>query len=193
MTLQKRLITGATLIILTSVSAPVYADNGLGTLLGAAGGAIVGSNIGKGKGNIAAIAVGTLLGAGLGSSLDNGTPGVAYAANTSYQPAAYNYGYVNHGHRYHEYHNRHNRHNHHNHRPTYYYPQSNYSSYWVNPAYSTTTTVVQPVVPYAPVAATPQPEAYCREFTQNVNVGGRTQQSYGTACRQADGSWQVQP
>ena len=33
--------------------------------------------------------------------------------------------------------------------------------------------------------------AYCREFTQTVTVGGRTEEAYGTACRQPDGSWQV--
>lgn len=32
---------------------------------------------------------------------------------------------------------------------------------------------------------------YCREFQQNVRVGGRTEQAYGTACRNPDGSWQV--
>lgn len=32
---------------------------------------------------------------------------------------------------------------------------------------------------------------YCREYTQTVNVGGDRQQAYGTACRQADGSWKV--
>ncbi len=32
---------------------------------------------------------------------------------------------------------------------------------------------------------------YCREFQQTVTISGRTQQTYGTACRQADGSWQV--
>jgi surface antigen len=32
---------------------------------------------------------------------------------------------------------------------------------------------------------------YCREFTQTVTVGGRTEQAYGTACRQADGSWKI--
>ena len=32
---------------------------GVGTLLGATGGAILGSNIGKGKGNVVAIAIGT--------------------------------------------------------------------------------------------------------------------------------------
>lgn len=33
---------------------------------------------------------------------------------------------------------------------------------------------------------------YCREFQQTVTVGGETQQAYGTACRQPDGSWQIQ-
>lgn len=33
---------------------------------------------------------------------------------------------------------------------------------------------------------------YCREYTQTVRVGGKKQQAYGTACRQPDGSWQVQ-
>lgn len=32
---------------------------------------------------------------------------------------------------------------------------------------------------------------YCREFQQSVTVGGKTEQAYGTACRQADGSWKV--
>ncbi len=33
--------------------------------------------------------------------------------------------------------------------------------------------------------------SYCREFTQTVNVGGRSQRAYGTACRQPDGTWQI--
>lgn len=32
---------------------------------------------------------------------------------------------------------------------------------------------------------------HCREFQQTVTVGGETQQAYGTACRQPDGSWQI--
>jgi surface antigen len=32
---------------------------------------------------------------------------------------------------------------------------------------------------------------YCREFQQTVTVGGQTEQAYGTACRQPDGSWQI--
>ena len=32
---------------------------------------------------------------------------------------------------------------------------------------------------------------YCREYEQIVTVGGEEQKAYGTACRQADGSWRV--
>lgn len=32
---------------------------------------------------------------------------------------------------------------------------------------------------------------YCREYQQTVIIGGRSQSSYGTACRQPDGSWQI--
>ena len=32
---------------------------------------------------------------------------------------------------------------------------------------------------------------YCREFQQTVTIGGRTQQTFGTACRQSDGTWRV--
>jgi surface antigen len=33
---------------------------------------------------------------------------------------------------------------------------------------------------------------YCREFTHTVTVRGHTQEGIGTACRQPDGSWQIQ-
>jgi 17 kDa outer membrane surface antigen len=32
---------------------------------------------------------------------------------------------------------------------------------------------------------------YCREFQQAVTVGGHTEQAYGTACQQPDGSWEI--
>lgn len=32
---------------------------------------------------------------------------------------------------------------------------------------------------------------YCREFQQTVTIGGKTEQAYGTACRQPDGTWKV--
>jgi len=32
----------------------------------------------------------------------------------------------------------------------------------------------------------------CREFSQTIKVGGKTQTGYGTACRDANGDWQIQ-
>jgi surface antigen len=32
---------------------------------------------------------------------------------------------------------------------------------------------------------------YCREYQQEIMVGGQRHQAYGTACRQPDGSWQI--
>jgi surface antigen len=32
----------------------------------------------------------------------------------------------------------------------------------------------------------------CREFTQEIIIGGKIQTAYGKACRMADGSWQLQ-
>ncbi len=32
---------------------------------------------------------------------------------------------------------------------------------------------------------------YCREYEQSVTIGGKAQKSYGTACRQPDGSWKL--
>jgi surface antigen len=32
---------------------------------------------------------------------------------------------------------------------------------------------------------------YCREYQQTVTVGGRTENAFGKACRQPDGSWKV--
>lgn len=31
----------------------------------------------------------------------------------------------------------------------------------------------------------------CREYTQTINIGGKSQQAFGKACRQPDGSWQI--
>lgn len=32
---------------------------------------------------------------------------------------------------------------------------------------------------------------YCREYSQTINVGGRSERGYGTACRMPDGTWQI--
>lgn len=35
-------------------------------------------------------------------------------------------------------------------------------------------------------------QTYCREYTVEARIGRRAEEVYGTACRQADGSWQIQ-
>lgn len=36
-------------------------------------------------------------------------------------------------------------------------------------------------------------QPYCREYQQTITIEGRTQQGYGTACLQPDGSWKLLP
>ena len=33
---------------------------------------------------------------------------------------------------------------------------------------------------------------YCREYSQTISVGGKSEKAYGTACRQPDGTWEIQ-
>jgi surface antigen len=32
---------------------------------------------------------------------------------------------------------------------------------------------------------------YCREYQQTITVGGKQEESYGTACREPDGAWRI--
>lgn len=62
-----------------------------------------------------------------------------------------------------------------------------------------------PPVVYVPVAHQPMPRfvgepvrefqnergQYCREYQTQVKVGGQIRNSYGTACEQPDGEWEV--
>jgi len=48
-----------------------------------------------------------------------------------------------------------------------------------------------PVVVQPPAVLAPPPSAYCREYTSTATVGGRPVETYGTACRQPDGSWKI--
>lgn len=43
-----------------------------------------------------------------------------------------------------------------------------------------------------PTQTTETSEGPCREFTMNAQIGGQTEQVYGTACRQSDGSWRIE-
>ena len=55
---------------------------------------------------------------------------------------------------------------------------------WVNPDTRNTYTVT-------PTRTYTIAEGPCREFTLDAKIGGKTEQVYGTACRQSDGSWKV--
>ena len=56
---------------------------------------------------------------------------------------------------------------------------------WDNPRSGSNGTVT-PTQTYEP-----EPGRYCREFQQQVVIGGKVQDAYGTACRQPDGDWEI--
>jgi hypothetical protein len=47
------------------------------------------------------------------------------------------------------------------------------------------------IVHQVPRVIIQEPPPYCREYTSNVDIGGRLVQTYGTACLQPDGSWRI--
>lgn len=61
-------LTGLMITACTDMGGPITKAQ-IGTVMGAAGGAAAGSQFGKGSGNVAMIALGTLAGAALGNSL----------------------------------------------------------------------------------------------------------------------------
>lgn len=127
----------------------------LGTLLGGAGGALLGSQIGGGKGKLVAVGAGALLGALIGSevgkSLDRADQAAMHGTTQETLETA----------------------------------PSGRTSNWRNPDSGNSGTI------------TPQPAyqdssgQYCREFQQTITVGGQSEEAYGTACRQPDGSWKI--
>lgn len=56
---------------------------------------------------------------------------------------------------------------------------------WSNPDTGNSGTIT-------PTKTYQQAGAYCREYRQTVNVGGKQQEAYGNACRQPDGTWKIQ-
>ncbi len=155
-----RPITKTLIVLLTAASltacagAPGSKENG-GTLVGAALGGLMGSKIGHGRGQLAAVALGALggafLGREVGRSLDR--------ADRLYAGRATSYGLE--------------------------HKASGEPTRWSNPDSGHHGTIT-------PVRTYQEPTGrYCREYQQTVTVGGQTEQAYGTACRQPDGSWKV--
>ena len=44
---------------------------------------------------------------------------------------------------------------------------------------------------FAAVDGHTKPRKYCREYTTHIMIDGERVKSYGTACRQRDGSWEL--
>ena len=63
--------------------------------------------------------------------------------------------------------------------------KTNFQEAWNNPD-SGNSGVIYPTKTYS------RGDQPCREFTQEINIGGKIQTGYGKACRMADGSWQLQ-
>lgn len=64
--------------------------------------------------------------------------------------------------------------------------QTGQPAYWQNSKTGTSYTVT----PTQNVTVNGNP--YCREYRSTAMIAGKRQQMYGTACRQPDGTWQVQ-
>ena len=59
------------------------------------------------------------------------------------------------------------------------------TSSWSNPDSGHSGTVT-PTRTYQTASGGP-----CREYQQTVTIDGKTEQAYGRACRQSDGSWKI--
>lgn len=127
-----------------------------GTVLGGVGGALLGSQIGHGRGSIVAGVAGGLLGAYLGNrigaSMDANDR--AYYERTSQRALET--------------------------------APVGQAVQWTNPDSGNYGTIT-PTRTYQADGG-----QYCREYQQTITVGGKTEKAYGNACRQPDGSWQVQ-
>lgn len=126
----------------------------VGTVLGAVGGGLLGSQIGGGNGKLIAVGVGTLGGAFLGRTIGQSLDNADRAAMNRAQTQAFN-------------------------------APIGQSISWSNPQNGNRG------------AITPRRDGqdaagnYCREFTNEIAIGGKPETAYGTACRQPDGTWKV--
>lgn len=177
--MKKILAATLAIALMLGATAPAHAGrDDIGLIAGALGGGVIGHQFGKGKGNTWATAIGAVTGAvvgqSIGTSLDRGERAYRRGNNgwgTSYYQSA----------------------------PVYYSAPAP-QVYYVSPSYETRVRTYevrpQPVNFYSYSTTTVDNSVgtngrYCREYQAPVTVGGRTQGSYGTACMQPDGSWEV--
>lgn len=146
------------LIIITSILLSCADDpnkkQNMGTFLGGAAGALLGSTIGGGDGNLVAIGAGAIIGAFIGNQVGKSMDKTdAMAAEKNAQKSLEK-------------------------------SPSGKTTTWENPDTGNSGT-------FTPEKAKKTKHGYCREFTQKITVAGKTQDGYGTACRQPDGSWKI--
>ncbi len=127
-----------------------------GTLIGAVGGALLGSTIGGGQGQLVAVAAGTMLGAWIGNEVGKSLDRADRVALQGAQETAYT-------------------------------SPVGQPIVWNNPDSGNFGTVT----PMRDGTDT-QSGQYCREFQNEVTIGGRIEQAHGVACRQPDGTWRIQ-
>ncbi|MCE2993575.1 MAG: RT0821/Lpp0805 family surface protein [Alphaproteobacteria bacterium] len=65
------------------------------------------------------------------------------------------------------------------------YNRAGTTSSWSNPDSGASGT-------FTPVKTMQSGDRYCREYTQTITVGGKTERGHGTACRNPDGTWAMQ-
>ncbi len=162
----------------------------LGTGIGAALGGLLGSQFGHGDGQLAYTGLGVFLGGlagnSVGSSMDRADS--VYYGSRGYG-RAYGYGYNYYS------------------VPDYSYYQPNYVAppphprrpvIYVQPQVVEYRSYNQPVyteesyVGYSTSDEGASSSGHCREFTQQIRIGDRMEESYGTACLQPDGSWRIE-
>lgn len=129
----------------------------VGTLGGAGLGGLAGAQVGKGDGQLVAVAAGVLGGAFLGKSIGKNLDQVDQMMAAKSQQSALENG------------------------------PSNQPVRWKNPD-TGHAGAITPKPAYQDASG-----QFCREFQQDITVGGKTEQAYGKACRQPDGQWKIVP
>lgn len=127
---------------------------GGGTLIGGVAGGLLGSQFGKGGGNLAAIGIGTLAGAlvggQIGKTMDEYDRQLMQKSSQQALELA----------------------------------PSGSSIEWHNPDNGHHGSIT-------PMKTYKESGQYCREYQQEIVVGGDKQKAYGKACRQPDGAWKI--
>lgn len=151
--MKKALLIMANLLILIHLAGCSNVSNqDMGTLAGGVAGGLLGSQFGKGSGQLVAIGAGTLAGAFIGNKLgQNMDETDKLKMNRTFENNSVG-------------------------QPAYWQNSRTGASYTVTPTQNVTI----------------DGNRYCREYRSTAMVAGKKQQLYGTACRQPDGSWQVQ-